>query len=54
MQDMNLSKARILVADDDVGQRAFFGDLLEDLGNITLHLDSETRRTPTRPRCIKG
>ena len=54
MQDMNLSKARILVADDDVGQRAFFGDLLEDLGNITLHLDTEALGTPTRPRCIKG
>ena len=53
MQDMNLSKARILVADEE-GQRAFFGDLLEDLGNITLHLDTAILRTPTRPRCIKG
>ena len=32
MQDMNLSKARILVADDDEGQRAFFGGLVENLG----------------------
>ena len=32
MQDMNLSKARILVADDDEGQRAVIGDLLEDQG----------------------
>ena len=54
MQDMNLSKATILVADDEEGQRAFFGDLLEDLGNITLHLDTAILRTPTRPRCIKG
>ena len=54
MQDMNLSKARILVADDKEGQRAFLGDLLEDLGNITLHLDIETLRTLTRPRCIKA
>ena len=40
MQDMNLSKARVLVADDDEAQRAFYGDLLKGQGS-EIKLDGE-------------